>query len=496
MKTTSFSMANFINWTVSIDCGQLGFYQGQIKSVGGEKQTLTLKNAFRNGMLCDTNEITIKAADIVDICLIADPNNAPEVPKVVKAQRDEAQAKPAPVATNGNNGSKSSRILSQTTPPSNTQIKRPSQQQQLRRSRSSKSWSDSGGQDERPPTSSHPTTKTTVILEQTSSPEKQSTQIIVNNNQDDKYFDFETNLALFNKQAIYAEIESASGNGEQHQQYRNNHQHMSHQTQKYRCDQMILGNNDPPIYEQIILPNGTTKVYTTDEGLLIPCLTYDLRQLLFSTAEQFGYTLERQIEAMGRCCADMCLHLLGGSHRLSLKNSHQRPIVVVLAYFEVQGAYAICCARLLATRNAQVYLYMPDGIKQTSSAYKELQLFKTTQGILTNNVNDLPHAPVDLLVNGLDSVNDQVLFAKIWYRDLVSYSNRLQANIIGIDPPMDGGAIGCKWSLLPVLPLHMSKNVGRLYLCDLGFGRQVYEHCQIQYQSPFTKSFIPLHDDQ
>ncbi|CAF0877047.1 unnamed protein product, partial [Didymodactylos carnosus] len=485
----------------SIDCGQqLGVYQGQIISVDGEKQTLTLKNSFRNGMLCDTKDITIKATDIVDICLIADPTNAPEVPKVVKAQRDEAKAKPAPVATNGMSSSKSSCYSSQTTPPANNHIKRctSQQQHQFRRSRSSKSWSDSGGQDERPPTVSHPSTKTSVIVEQTSSPEKRSTQIDVSDNQDDKHFDFETNLALFDKQAIYAEIESAIGNGENHLHNHSNYHHPSirQQTQKYRCDQMILGNNDPPVYEQIILPRTTTKVYTTDEGLVIPCLTYDLRQLLFSTAEQFGYTLERQIEAMGSCCMEMCLHLLGGSHRMSLNNSHQRPVVVVLAYFEVQGAYAICCARLLATRNVQVYLYMPDGLQQTSLAYKELQLFKTTQGILTNNVNNLPHAPVDLLLNGLDSTNDQLLFAKIWYRDLVSYSNRLQANIIGIDPPMDGGAIGCKWSLLPVLPLHMSKNVGSLYLCDLGFGRQIFEKCQIQYKSPFTKSFIPLHDKQ
>jgi len=113
---------------------------------------------------------------------------------------------------------------------------------------------------------------------------------------------------------------------------------------------------------------------------------------------------------------------------------------------------------------------------------------------------DLPRSPIDLIINGLDAANnsDSVLFAKPWYRDIVQYCSRLQASVIGVDPPLDGGAIECKYSLVPLLPLvaMSSKNVGRLYLCDLGFGQKVFQHLQIRYASPFgAKSFVALHDN-
>lgn len=115
-------------------------------------------------------------------------------------------------------------------------------------------------------------------------------------------------------------------------------------------------------------------------------------------------------------------------------------------------------------------------------------------------MKDLPRSPVDLILNGLDAANnsDSVLFAKPWYRDIVQYCSRLQASVIGVDPPLDGGAIECKYSLVPLLPLvsMSSKNVGRLYLCDLGFGQKVFQHLQIRYASPFgAKSFVALHDN-
>ena len=107
---------------------------------------------------------------------------------------------------------------------------------------------------------------------------------------------------------------------------------------------------------------------------------------------------------------------------------------------------------------------------------------------------------MDLLLNGLDGANnsDSILFAKPWYREIVQYCSRLQTSIIAIDPPLDGGAIECKYSLVPLLPLlpTSSKNAGRIYLCDLAFGKAVFQHLQIRYASPFgAKSFVALHDN-
>ncbi|CAF1006783.1 unnamed protein product [Rotaria sordida] len=282
------SFENFVNWTVSIDCGStIGNYQGQIKSVDGINQRLTLKNAFHNGILIDqdgSNNVTIKAKDIIDLNLLSQP----------------------------------------------------------------------------------------------------------------------------------------------------------------------------------------------DEGLVVPGINLELRNRLFSSAEYHGYLLERRIESMGRCTSDMCLHLLGDTQRLLVKNRHQHPTIVVLACLtEVQGAYAICAGRILASRNIRIYLYIPPNSTPIQYHFieNELKLFRTTQ--------DLPRSPVDLILN-------------------VQYCSRLQASVIGVDLPLDGGANECKYSLVPLLPLvsMSSKNVGRFYLCDLGFGQHVFQHLQIRYASPFgAKSFVALHDN-
>ncbi len=92
---------------------------------------------------------------------------------------------------------------------------------------------------------------------------------------------------------------------------------------------------------------------------------------------------------MGRCTSDMSLHLLGGTQRLLVKNRHQHPTIVVLACStEVQGCYAICAARILASKNIRIYLYLPPNSNSIQDRFieNELKLFRTTQGILTNNV--------------------------------------------------------------------------------------------------------------
>lgn len=93
---------------------------------------------------------------------------------------------------------------------------------------------------------------------------------------------------------------------------------------------------------------------------------------------------------MGRCTSDMCLHLLGGTQRLLVKNRHQHPTIIVLACStEVQGAYAISAGRILASKNIRIYLYLSPNTNSIKHNYieNELKLFATTQGILTNNVS-------------------------------------------------------------------------------------------------------------
>lgn len=103
------SLENFVNWTVSIDCGTIiGNYQGQIKSVDELNQTITLKHAFHNGILIDEdgiNSIIIKAKDIIDLNLLSQPGSSFQIPKTINkksiCEQSQQQLKAAPIANNG-----------------------------------------------------------------------------------------------------------------------------------------------------------------------------------------------------------------------------------------------------------------------------------------------------------------------------------------------------------------------------------------------------------
>ena len=100
---------SFLNWTVSIDCGAtIGNYQGQIKSIDGINQTLTLQHAFHNGILIDEddfNYIVVKAKDIIDLNLLSQPGSSYQIPKTINKksnhEQSQQQLKPAPIANNG-----------------------------------------------------------------------------------------------------------------------------------------------------------------------------------------------------------------------------------------------------------------------------------------------------------------------------------------------------------------------------------------------------------
>jgi enhancer of mRNA-decapping protein 3 len=46
--------------------------------------------------------------------------------------------------------------------------------------------------------------------------------------------------------------------------------------------------------------------------------------------EKLGISVERRSESIARAVAEVALHFVGGPHRLTPKNSHQKPVVVVL----------------------------------------------------------------------------------------------------------------------------------------------------------------------
>lgn len=266
---------------------------------------------------------------------------------------------------------------------------------------------------------------------------------------------------------------------------------------------MVIPSGEPINFTQIQIPESkmlkkqSAKNYVTDEGFVVPCIEYDLREKLLAQALNLGFSPSRLIESMGRSVAEMAIQLVGGPIRFLPKNAHQPPSLLILANgLSIQGAYAISAARLLLLRQCKVYLFVTNTNENTEN---ELTLFESCDGACVfrdvNNINKIKS--IDLIINGLESPKSlNGLNARVC-KSLNDYVETCKASVLTIDPSSEGPVFLCKskWCMVPVLPMCMSANCGRVYLCDLGLTSRVFDSLGIKYKSPFGAKFvIPLHD--
>ncbi|XP_069758341.1 early endosome antigen 1-like [Narcine bancroftii] len=200
----------------------------------------------------------------------------------------------------------------------------------------------------------------------------------------DTDFDFEGNLALFDKAAVFEEIDTFERrNGTRSRGTPNE------KPTRYRHDENIL-ESEPIVYRQITVPQHSGKEYCTDSGLVVPSISYYLHKRLLAAAERYGLSLERRLEMTGVCASQMTLTLLGGPNRLNPKNVHQRPTVALLCGPHVKGAQGISCGRHLANHEVQIILFLPNFVKMLECITTELQLFSKTDGKQVASVKDFP----------------------------------------------------------------------------------------------------------
>lgn len=312
----------------------------------------------------------------------------------------------------------------------------------------------------------------------------------------------------------------------------NNNTHSSNSSgsnglsKNYRYDEMILDTGEPINFQQIQVPSCShlTKKYVTDEGFIIPCIDQQLRDRLFEESHKYGLSRERQIECMARCCTDMALQLVGGSVRFSVKNSHQKPSFLVLVNCNsIQGLYALSTARFLSNKNAKIYLimyhadlkntFLHDQTQLNENSFddktlfvNELNLFLSTDAAnyrIIKSIDELTQLKaIDLILNGIEShfgdKSSTPLQSQHWFRTLTKYIDTSKACVLTIDPTSQGSVINSKWCISPGLPFAFTNNnnCGRVYLCDIGFTRKMFQSVQVNYRSPFGSKFlIPLHDD-
>lgn len=155
----------------------------------------------------------------------------------------------------------------------------------------------------------------------------------------DTDFDFEGNLALFDKAAVFSEIDTS----ERRNGARSRGTPQDQTPSRYRHDENIL-EAKPIVYRRINVPQPGAKEYCTgrshtspnsvafevpqvdfvvnscssrrtDSGLVVPSISYELHKRLLSVAERHGLSLERRLEMTGVCASQMALTLLGGPNR-------------------------------------------------------------------------------------------------------------------------------------------------------------------------------------
>ncbi|XP_033751004.1 enhancer of mRNA-decapping protein 3-like [Pecten maximus] len=539
--------SDFIGSIVSLDCGDpLGTYQGQLKSVNNRAQTLTIFKAYRNGLKCEVQNITLNASDIKELKILQSPTEAVAIvskeatPSKLSPENSDGEGCPSPVKvcelpyTNGHSGQNgytqrpgSARDVNSNCYKNYSSGGRYSprycQQANGASQRHSPSALTNGNGYTNGQTGGHRYTPTNEGRNVRFTPTKEDSQMRPRRNsasdvrkksttprkiegrnnkkqgmsREDCFscpsdsvlqeFDFESNLALFDKKAVFEEIENT--------QPKTVNLSEPKKPLKYRCDENVLA-SEPVVLQQIKVPTGhsNAKQFVTDEGLVVPSISYELRSRLFATAEKYGFKTDRQVEMVGRSASEMVLQLLGGSTRLNPKNGHQLPTVVVLCGPHIQGAQGVSCARQLSNHNVKVHLFVPSCVQMIRAMEDELSLFALCDAKRTSSPSDLPVGSVDMIINAMDSHEQTSLRDQAWYKLLECWVGQNRAPVLALDPPVNCGAVTFKWCLSISLPLPLLGNCAQVYLCDLGFPKKVFNEVGIRYISPFSHKFVvPLH---
>ncbi|XP_060601775.1 enhancer of mRNA-decapping protein 3-like, partial [Ruditapes philippinarum] len=347
---------SYVGCLVSLNCGEsLGTFQGQVRKVDNSTQSLSISHPFRNGVKCEVPEVTISACDIKELKIIKTAHEAKHVlPKKStpsKLSKETAEdldsvASPGRIAEskleqNGNGTAGNSNKVNVLTNGRDRYVndRRPTEYS----TRNSSPHGNLSGRDRDNGTNGHHSysgsrydegsngsrnRQTPTKDEQfrsrrnsesegrasakTSVPRKIEFRKKTSSRQDcfsapvdslmDE-FDFEKNLALFDKKAVFEEIEN------------NNPEVIrvgDKKPTKYRHDENVL-QSKPTTFQQIKVPKDYGSSYVTDSGLIVPCIDYDLRNKLFDIAEACGFSMERRLEMIGRSSSEMVLQLLGGS---------------------------------------------------------------------------------------------------------------------------------------------------------------------------------------
>ncbi|VVC97949.1 unnamed protein product [Leptidea sinapis] len=483
-------MSKWVGYAVSVNCGgPLGCYQGTILEADGN--TITLTKAFRNGFPYPKSQVTLNAADIKDLKIIeeAKPERAEQTHSTVAVSKankkgtratvcENLQANPSSIVSqqcsNGNNKS-SSRGATQ--PPARS---KPIDIQ------------GGGGRNKNNNNNNHSGSFNMM----TSTPKggrsgpphdkaRRRNEACFGDAAELPYdddFDFEGNLALFDKQALWEEMRVASGG-------RPDVVRAADEATRLRHDENVL--QAEPVAD-IRVPDDLAahSRYVTDDGRAVPAVAPHARRLLWDAMRRHAL-LDTALVLGARAAADLALRLAGGGRRLEARNAHQAPVAVLLCGASRAGAAGVLAARLLASHAVRAHVLLSPRVHAASPELRrELAALAAAGGAVHAEPASLP-AP-DVLVAALydpldDGPQDEHAAALAWAR-------RSRAALVALEPPAAGWeGVPARASLVGLLPPALAPSLGRVYLVNVAPPARLFRDLQISYRSPFgAASMLPL----
>ncbi|XP_053614758.1 enhancer of mRNA-decapping protein 3 isoform X2 [Plodia interpunctella] len=418
-------MAKWIGYAVSVNCGEpLGCYQGTILEADGS--TITLTKAFRNGFPYPKSQVTLNAADIKEL-------------KIIESRAEPAEQTHSTVAV-----SKASKKGPRATVCENLQAN-PS---------SSGSYGNSG---------SGRADKARRRNEACFGGDAAAAL-------DD--FDFEGNLALFDKRALW-------------EQMRHSHKpdllrQADEMGGKFRHDENVLGGT-ATARRSIRVPDALRGPldYVTDDGLVVPSLTGAARRRLWELVWRAGMG-PSAATLLARACADVALRLAGGGRRLDPSNAHQTPVVVALAGVNNVGAVGATAARILAAHGARAALWSRD-VHAHAHAH--------AAGVSVLASLDLLPSP-DVVLLALHDDQDQDTEESPAVSAALRWARGARAALVALEPRGAGCGVPCRAAVSALLPPALAPELGRVYLANVAPPLAAFAELRIAYRPPFGASAV------
>lgn len=493
-------MSKWIGFAVSVNCGEpLGCYQGTILEADGT--TITLTKAFRNGFPYPKSQVTLNAADIKDLKIIESRSDPPKqthstvavTKNSKKAQRatvcENLKANPTSSTSDGNQATSacaSSKASSGRSKPIDIQGGRTN-----KLNTHAGSYGNSGSTPKGQGHGSGAGAGRERLRRRDEACFGSSAAEALGDD-----FDFEGNLALFDKRALWERMRHAQkpdlvrqaddlgggGGG------------------RYRHDEFVLGAPDSPALAAarlaLRLPaelRGPIE-YVTDEGVVVPAVSARLRRRLREGMARLGLgpcadTL------LARAAADVALRLVGGGRRLDPRNSHQAPTVVALAGAHRSGAAGLLAARLLLSHGARAACLVAGDAGTSGAASAELAALALSGVAAAPCAAQLPSADVVLVAlhepaptaaeaRAAEAGAGAAAAALEWARGA-------RAALVALEPPAEGwagAALGVRASVVGVAPCALAASLGRLYLADVAPPVRLFAEVRAHYRSPFGAS--------